>query len=75
MATNTIHRFKTHASRDAVWMSNGRLVSHTISEPVIARSIEAHLAELLKDPVRLRKFLIEKKFLTPTGRLPKRHGG
>lgn len=71
----TSRRKVADAPRDAVWMSNGRLVSHTLSEPSIKRAINAELAELRKDPAALRAYYIKQGFLTPGGKLSKRYGG
>jgi hypothetical protein len=73
-AATPSHR-KARASRDAVWVSNGRLVSHTINEPAIKHTIDQKVAELLGDPEKLHAFLLRGGFITPTGKLPKRYGG
>lgn len=71
----TSRRKVADAPRDAVWMSNGRLVSRTISEPSIKRAIKADQAELRKDPEAMRAHYIKLGFLTSSGKLAKRYGG
>lgn len=71
----TSRRKVADAPRDAVWVSNGRLVSHTINEPSIKQIIEQRRADLRKNPEELEKHYIKMGLLTPTGRLTKRYGG
>lgn len=71
----TAPRKKAHLSRDAVWLSNGRLVSRTIDEPEIKRAIDEQRADLRKDPQALKDYYIKRGFLTPAGKLSKRYGG
>ena len=68
-------RKKAILNRDAVWVSDGRLVSHTINEPEIKRAIDEQRIDLRKDPQALKDYYIKRGFLTPAGKLSKRYGG
>lgn len=59
----------------SVWVSDGRLVSHTINEPDIKKSIEAARAKLRQDPAALKEYYVKRGMLTPSGKLSKRYGG
>lgn len=63
------------AAHGGVWLNNGRLVSRTIDEPDIKQAIEKKFAELARNPEALHDLLVERGFITPTGKLPKRYGG
>ena len=71
----TTSRKKAHLSRDAVWVSNGRLVSRTIDEPEIKKAIDEQRSNMRKDPEALKAYYIKRGFLTPKGKLSKRYGG
>ncbi|MDH0423650.1 hypothetical protein [Delftia tsuruhatensis] len=75
MTTTLTQRTAKRAPRDAVWMDNGRLVSHTISEPAIWREVSAQRAALRKDPEKLKADYVKSGVLTPGGKLTKRFGG
>mgnify|MGYP001184991146 CR=1 FL=1 len=69
------HRKRIAMALDAVWVENGRLVSHTISEPAIKRLIEKQCAERRKDPEALKEYYVKAGMLTKSGKLTKRYGG
>lgn len=71
----TSRRKVADAPRDAVWVSNGRLVSHTINEPSIKQAIEKQSAELRSNLDNLRAYYIKHGVLTKSGKLTKRYGG
>ncbi|EPD34665.1 MULTISPECIES: hypothetical protein [Delftia] len=75
MTTILTPRTAKRAPRGAVWMDNGRLVSHSISEPDIWREVSAQRAELRKNPEKLKAEYVKRGILTPGGKLTKRYGG
>lgn len=74
-ATSQVKRELKSHDWARVWVSNGRLVSHTIDEPAIKASILASRAELRKDPAALKAYYVKRGLLTPGGKLTKRYGG
>ncbi|MEJ5148959.1 hypothetical protein [Comamonas sp. MYb396] len=74
MATTIVSRSRTHTSRDAVWMSNGRLVSHGIGEPAIKKEIAAKREERSKDPQAMIREYIKRGILTAGGNVARRTG-
>lgn len=64
-----------HASRSALRMVNGRLVSLSLHDPVVKQEVQAKMAERRKDPAALRAYYVKEGVITPTGRLTKRYGG
>lgn len=55
---------------DAVWMSNGRLVSHTIVEPRFKRELLERMSALRSDPQALEDYYIKMGVLTEGERCP-----
>lgn len=71
------HRNRKPHSQDwgGVWVTDGRLVSHTINEPDIKKAIEDSRAALRKDPEALKAYYVKHGMLTLGGKLTKRYGG
>lgn len=81
MATGLL-KAKPHRNRKAeptdwggVWMSEGRLVSHIITEPGLKQKIEASRELLRQNPEALKAYYVKRGMLTPGGKLTKRYGG
>lgn len=60
---------------DAVWLSNGRLVSHSIVDPRFKRALLQHMAALRRDPLALKDYYVKLGVLTKGGKLSSRYGG
>lgn len=75
-ATTVARSAAAHATQpDAVWMSNGRLVSHTIVEPGFKRELEERMAALRSDLTVLKARYVKLGVLTKGGKLTSRYGG
>lgn len=70
-----VSRSAAALASDAVWMSNGRLVSHSIVEPRFKRALLQYMAALRRDPQALKDYYVRMGVLTKGGKLSSRYGG
>lgn len=66
---------RARAGRSSIRVANGRLVSLTLNDPEVKREITATMAELRRDPAKLKAYYVKQGLLTPGGKLTKRYGG
>ena len=67
---------KVSQQRPAVWISNGRLVSHTLGEKQVLRRIQDLAEEQRKHPETLKQRYIKMGMLSKSGhKLTKAYGG
>ena len=74
-ATGGSNVVRARGDRSSIRVVNGRLVSLTLHDPEVKREIAESMAELRRDPAKLRAYYVKQGLLTPGGKLTKRYGG